>query len=384
MTGFDVGVIGAGVHGASVAYHLAARGATTVVLDKGPPAGGPTGRSSAVCRSYYTNEFLAKAARDSIRMLADFGSLTNGGDAGFRRTGALFLHPPEDIPEATETAARLNDLGIRTELLDPEEIGSRFPGFDLFGIGIGAWDADAGYADPAGTTVGLLKRAVELGAEARVRQAVSAIEPRAGEGWSLRTADGNRVGCRRVLIAAGPWTAQLAAQVDVSLPLTVERHVVVTFRWGGARPMPLHADLIGGYYFRPEGTELFLVGSLHPADQVNPDRFAETVADREIDHLSDPVVRRIPELEKAEVHGGWASLYDVSPDWQPVIGEIAPGLFVDAGTSGHGFKLAPALGGHVADMVLGMPHPGLDQFHPKRFEEDAALTAGWGEARILG
>jgi sarcosine oxidase subunit beta len=337
-----------------------------------------------VCRSYYTNEFLANAARESIRMLADFGSLTNGGDAGFRRTGALFLHPPEDIPEATETAARLNELGIRTELLDPEEIGSRFPGFDLFGVGVGAWDADAGYADPAGTTVGLLKRAVELGAEARVRQAVSGIEPRGGEAWSLRTAGGDRIDCRRVLIAAGPWTARLASQVNVSLRLTVERHVVVTFRWGGARPMPLHADLIGGYYFRPEGTELFLVGSLHPADQVDPDRFAETVSDREIDHLSDPMVRRIPELEKAEVHGGWASLYDVSPDWQPVIGEIAPGLFVDAGTSGHGFKLAPALGGYVADMVLGMPDPGLDQFHPRRFEEDAALTAGWGEARILG
>ena len=385
MSGYDVGIVGAGVHGAAAAFHLASRGARTVVFDKGSPAGGPTGRSSAVCRSYYTNEFLAKAARDSIRMMADFEKLTNGGDSGFRRLGALFLHPPEDLSQVQEAAERLNDWGVRTEVWDPAEIAARFPAFDLDGIGVGAWDADAGYADPAGTTVGLLNRAVELGAEARLRKPVSAIEPVPGGGWIVATSDGDRAEFERVLIAAGPWTKPLAAQVGADLPLTVERHIVGTFRWGQANPMPLHADLVGGYYFRPEGAELFLVGSLHPAEQADPDRFAEAVGEREISALSDPVVRRTPDLEKAEVHGGWASLYDVSPDWQPMIGEIAPGVFVDAGTSGHGFKIAPAIGGHVARMILDDdPDPGLAQFHPRRFEQDALISAGYGEARILG
>ena len=90
-------------------------------------------------------------------------------------------------------------------------------------------------------------------------------------------------------------------------------------------------------------------------------------------------------MEAAEFHGGWASLYDVSPDWQPVIGEIAPGVFVDAGTSGHGFKLAPALGGHVAALVLGEEvDPELGQFHPSRFGAGVALDAGYGSARIMG
>ena len=101
--------------------------------------------------------------------------------------------------------------------------------------------------------------------------------------------------------------------------------------------------------------------------------------------MASGITSRIPSLAMADARGGWASLYDVSPDWQPVIGEIASGVFVDAGTSGHGFKLAPALGRHVADLVTGADvDPGLGQFDPARFETAGALEAGYGEARILG
>ena len=140
----------------------------------------------------------------------------------------------------------------------------------------------------------------------------------------------------------------------MELPITVERHVVATFRWAGAEPTPAHGDLVGGYYFRPEGDDLYLVGPVHPAPQVDPDDFDQEIREDEVRRLAEAVVRRVPQLERSEVHGGWASLYDVSPDWQPVIGEVAPNVFVDAGTSGHGFKLAPALGKHVADMVVGV------------------------------
>jgi sarcosine oxidase subunit beta len=384
MSGYEVGIIGAGIHGAAAAFHLASRGVLTVVFDKGAPAGGPTGRSSAVCRSYYTNQFLAVTAHESIRMLTEFEKLTNGGESDFRRTGALFIHPPEDVPLVEETSDRLNDLGIRTELIYRNELMARYPRFSPDGVGIAALDFDAGYADPAGTTIGMLKRAVELGTATRLRTPILGIEEGADGTWLIVSAGGDRTACERVLIAAGPWTKPLAAGVGVDLPLTVERHVVGTFGWGAAEPMPLHADVAGGYYFRPEGDELFLVGSLHPAANADPERFAEAIADDEIGDLADRFVKRVPDLEVAEVRGGWASLYDVSPDWQPVIGEIAPGVFVDAGTSGHGFKLAPALGGHVADMILGRPCAELAQFHPRRFGARVSLAAGWGAARILG
>jgi len=382
MTSYDVAVIGAGVHGASVAFHLANRGVRTVAIERTSPAGGPTGRSSAIVRAYYTNAFLAGVARDSIAMFRDFEPHT-GRDAGFRATGLLVLHPPEDEATVREVVPRLTDRGIPTDLLEPQQVVAEWPAFDLDGIAIAAFERDAGYADPVLTTQGLLERARELGAEIRVGHGVTAIE-REGSAWTVSTTDAS-VQAERVLIAAGPWSAPLAAMVGADLPLTVERHVVATFAWSDDTRVPAHGDLPNGYYFRPEGDELFLVGPLHPEPTVDPDDFDERVGTNEAERLGAGVVRRAPALRHATARGGWAGLYDVSPDWQPVIGEIASGVFVDAGTSGHGFKLAPALGAHIADLVTGVGvDAGLEQFHPRRFERAGALDAGFGEARILG
>jgi len=382
MSSFEVAVIGAGVHGASVAFHLANRGVRTVVIERTSPAGGPTGRSSAVVRAYYTNAFLAGVARDSIAMFRDFERHT-GRDAGFRETGLLMLHPPEDEATVREVVPRLNDQGIPTDLLEPQQVVAEWPAFDLDGIAIAAFERDAGYADPVLTTQGLLERARELGAEINLGHGVMSIERR-GSAWNVSTTDG-LIAAERVLIAAGPWSAPLAAMVGADLPLTVERHIVATFAWSDDTRVPAHGDLPNGYYFRPEGDELFLMGPLHPEPTVDPDDFDERVGTNEAERLGAGVVRRAPALRHATARGGWASLYDVSPDWQPVIGEIAPGAFVDAGTSGHGFKLAPALGAHIADLLTGADaDPGLDQFHPRRFEQAGGLDAGFGEARILG
>lgn len=383
MRAYDVVVVGSGVHGASAAFHLATRGVRTLVMDPRGPAGGPTGRSSAICRAYYTNAFLAGVARESIAMVRDFPEHTGRG-SGFRSTGLLVLHPAQDEAQVREVVPRLNAQGIPTEMLTPERIAAEWPAFDLSDVAIGAHELDAGYADPVLTTQGLLERARELGAETIFGRAVTAIEPADGT-WTVATADGTRTACARVLLATGPWTKPLAAQVGADLPLTVERHIVATFAWGEAAPMPAHGDLPNGYYFRPEGEGLFLVGPLHPEPNVDADDYPEQLMAPEAEDLAERVVRRVPALERAEARGGWASLYDVSPDWQPVIGEVAPGVFVDAGSSGHGFKLAPALGRHVADLVQGAAvDPGLEQFHPRRFAEHHELGAGYGEARILG
>jgi glycine/D-amino acid oxidase-like deaminating enzyme len=384
METFDVVVVGAGVHGASAAFHLASRGLKVVIFERWTPAGGPTGRSSAVCRAYYTNTFLAAAARDSIAMMASFHELT-GVDAGFRRTGMLFLHPLDDVNDVEASVERLNQLGIATTLLDPARFVQEYPSFDGEGIGVAALERDAGYADPHATTEGLLRRAVELGAAGRMGVRVVRLEPSDG-GVLVTSDDGTQTSCGSVLIAAGPWTRPLAAQVGADLPLTVQRHVVATFRWAGAEPTPAHGDLIGCYYFRPEGKDLYLVGPVHPTPQVDPDDFDQEIREDEIHRLAEAVIRRVPQLERSEVHGGWASLYDVSPDWQPVIGEVAPNVFVDAGTSGHGFKLAPALGKHVADLVSRSPEldPRLEDFDPFRFTRGSALPAGYRDTRILG
>lgn len=381
----DVVIIGAGIHGASAAYHLARAGAAVTVVERLRPAGGPTGLSSGVCRAYYTNGFLAEAARDSMRMMADFEAIAPGHDSGFRRTGLLFLHPPADVEEVTQNAARLNELGIRIQLHAADALPDAFPQFNFEGIGIGAYEVDAGYADPAGTTAGMMAGAIAAGAALRARTVVTDVAPRPGSGAMVALDDGMALEAERLLIAAGPWTAPLARQLGVELPLTVERHVVATARIEDPSRVPFgHGDLVTGYYCRPEGADQYVMGWTHPDAAADPDDFDGAIHRDEELALVGAVARRYPLMHDAEPRGGWASLYDVSPDWQPVIGEIADGVFVDAGTSGHGFKLAPALGRHVASLVLGTPDPRMEQFHPRRFAAGELLAAGYRDSRILG
>ncbi|MGA8923924.1 MAG: FAD-binding oxidoreductase [Candidatus Dormiibacterota bacterium] len=382
----EVAVVGAGIHGASVAFHLASRGVKVVVIEQGAAASGPTGRSSAICRAYYTNHYLARVARASLDMFRSFGELTGGRGCDFHAAGALYLHPASDAGGLSEAASYMNSIGTRVRILTPGQLREDFPLIDAEGVGVAGWEEEAGYADPVATTVGLLERAVELGASARLYARVGGLRARAGTGAHVRLVNGDELECERLLIAAGPWTRGLAGQVAEPLPLTVERHYVATIRWSEAREMPyVHADIAAGYYCKPEGVDMYCLGPLTAEPPADPDREVAGIEPEESHRMAALATRRVPRLKDAVSTGGWASLYDVSPDWMPVIGEIAPGVFVDAGTSGHGFKLAPALGAGVAALVLGADvDADIHQFSPARFASGGSLSAGYGSARILG
>jgi glycine/D-amino acid oxidase-like deaminating enzyme len=384
--GAEVGVIGAGIHGASTAFHLASRGVRVAVIDQGAPAGGPTGRSSAICRAYYTNPYLARVAKRSLDIFRSFREVTGGRDCGFHTTGALYLHPASDATALRTAAGYMSTIGTAIEVLGTGRLRADFPLFDLGGIGIAAWEPGAGYADPVATTAGLLARAGELGAAIKLHTRVDDLRLRPGGGASVWLATGEGIECERVLIAAGPWTRRLAALVADPLPLTVERHYVATIRWSRASEMRYtHADIVGGYYCKPEGEDLYCLGPLTPEPEADPDGEVRGIDPEESQHMAVLATRRIPRLKEAVSTGGWASLYDVSPDWMPVIGEVAPGVFVDAGTSGHGFKLGPALGADVGALVMGAEVDlGIDELSPARFKSGSSLAAGYGTARILG
>ena len=386
MPELEVAIVGAGIHGASAAFHLASRGVRVGIFDRHGPAGGPTGRSSAICRAYYTNDFLAGMAAKSIEMFAHFDDIV-GGPSGFKRTGFLWIHGPDEKTEIEAAIPRLHRAGVRIEVFDAEEVERRFAVFDVRGVGAAAWEPGAGYADPVLSTTSLINRAVGLGGKPFFYSPVVALGRRQDGGYRVKTARGDVVEAKRVLLASGPWTRALAKSVGVDLPLTVERHIVAVIRWDGAAAMRFgHGDLTSGqYYCKPEGDDLYCLGRLLPDEPADPDSFRSSLAPDEGVPLTQAAVNRVPAFAQAGLVGGWASLYDVSPDWQPVIGEIGERLFVDAGTSGHGFKLAPALGAVVADLVMGAPAaPGVEQFHPDRFGRGEALGAGYGEARILG
>jgi sarcosine oxidase subunit beta len=384
--GHEIAIIGAGIHGASAAFHLASRGFTPTVFEQGAPASGPTGLSSAICRAYYTNQYLARIAHASLEMFREFGEISGGRDCGYHQTGVVYLHAEADAGALRDAARYMNSVGTRIEVLGPADLERDFPLLSLHGVGVAGWEPDAGYADPVATTAGLLARACELGARQRLHTRVVGIAPRAGAGALLALDGGDTVECDRLLLAAGPWTKGLAIQLGVDLPLTVERHYVATIRWAHAREMPYaHADIPGGYYCKPEGDELYCLGPLTPEPEVDPDDAVRGIDAEESHALAKLATSRVPRWKDAVSTGGWASLYDVSPDWMPAIGEIAPGVFVDAGTSGHGFKLGPALGADVAALVTGgEPDEGIKELTPDRFSTGRTLSAGYGSARILG
>lgn len=385
-TSTEVAVIGAGAHGASAAFNLASRGVKVTVVERGAAASGPTGRSSAICRAYYTNHYLARIARQSLDMFRSFSELTAGRECDFHAAGALYLHPESDTAGLADAARYMNSIGTSVKVVSPEQLRGDFPLVEADGIGIAAWEEHAGYADPVATTAGLLARAVDLGATARLHLNAVGLSERSGGGAVLSLADGDELECERLLIAAGPWTRPLAGRLGVELPLTVERHYVATIRWPRAAGMQfVHADIAGGYYCKPEGLDMYCLGPLTEEPEADADGEVAGIQAEESHRMAALATRRVPSLRDAVSTGGWASLYDVSPDWMPVIGEIAPGVFVDAGTSGHGFKLAPALGGDVAALVLGLEvDRDIKQFSPERFGSGEGLAAGYGSARILG
>jgi glycine/D-amino acid oxidase-like deaminating enzyme len=385
MESYDVAVIGAGIHGASAAYHLTDRGLRVAVFERTVPAGGPTGQSNAIVRAYYTNQFLAEIAKDGMEIFQNFAELTDGADCGFRQTGGAFLHPESDAGQCREVVAQLSETGVNAEVIEPDALAELLPGVELDDIAVGVWEPDAGYADPAGTTAGLMSKAVKDGATLRTATTVRRLELR-GDHVVVTDDSGGVTRADRVLVAAGPWTRPLLQQIGVDLPLIVERHVVASYSFGSVTPLPhLVCDLPGSYYFKPDGTTHFQLGWLDPTDQVDPDDFVAEILPHESAELAAAVSRRIPRLSAAQEAIGWASLYDVSPDWQPVIGQVADRVFVDAGTSGHGFKLGPALGRQVAALVAGdTVHPGLAQFDPGRFDSGDLLASGYGAARIIG
>ena len=195
-----------------------------------------------------------------------------------------------------------------------------------------------------------------------------------------------------VVLAAGPWSARLARGCGVELPLVAARVQVCLFD----KPSEIgrHGivlDTTSGIYTRPEGEELMLAGSLETSevdDAVDdPDSYDETADFDRTSHYADRLVGRYPAMAAGRLRTGYASLYDVSPDWQPILDELpgVRGLFCCAGSSGHGFKLAPVVGEMMAGLVLDGKRAGgpLDLFAFDRFASEVA-PAGRYDQKILG
>jgi len=366
----DVLVVGAGITGASCAYHLARRGARVRVVERAPlPATGSTGRSAAGLRHQYSHPENVRMSLHSAAALRAFGADV-GGEPGYRTVGYLFLLPEGDMAAWSEQRAMQRRLGARVEPLDTATLERRFPYLALGGVAAGSFGPDDGVVDPHGITLGYLAAARRLGAEVHFDAEVVELRRRRGR-WRARTGIGVLEG-DVVVNAAGPTAAAVSALAGVALPVTPSRrNVYLTAPLDGLpHPTPLIVDVASGVYLRSEGRRV-LFGLSNPdetpAERLDVDwSWLETVLER--------ALPRFPFLEHAALdqRACWAGLYAMTPDHLPVLGRCASaeGLAHACGFSGHGVQHAPATGLIIAEEVVDGRCASFDlrDFRLERFE----------------
>ena len=386
----DVVVIGGGCNGASIAFHLAeGKAGRVVLLEKGALASGPTGRSTAIVRQHYSNQVTARMALDSLRVFQQWEDRV-GGTCGFVRTGFLVGVRGGDRTALEGNVALQRGVGIDVRLVGADELRRLEPQLFAEDLVAGAYEPEAGYCDPVSTTTSFAEAARGRGARIVQGREVTAIRIERGRVAGVETAAGS-VAAPVVVVAAGPWARRLVDGVGVALPIEPSRHPVCAFRRPpefGRAPM-IYADFVNQFYMRPETGDLCLVGSIDPGDAAHladPDTYNAGVDLDTITDFGGRVSRRFPVLERGFSRGGWAGVYDVTPDWHSIIDRIdeLPGLHVVAGTSGHGFKLSPAVGALVARLVTeGRRDPALEFFRADRFRA-GRLIRGKYDYSIVG
>ncbi len=383
----DAVVIGAGINGASIAFNLAKMGCRNVaVVEKFLIACGGTGQSAAIVRQHYTNEVLVKMVK-RCRDIFEFFPDMVGGSAGFVKTGYLFFIPEYAVEPFRANIALQQRLGVRTSVISKEEAREIAPQIDPNDAAAIAYEPDSGYADPYEATVSYLKRAVELGARLYQTCPVQSIRTKQGKVEAVITAK-EEFSTPLVVNVTGPWANVIGKMVNITYPIKVTREQEILFRPKVPSDCPTVtvSDMCGAIYFRPFGPDL-LVGRGFPKEyeEVDPDNFREGAEQGFIEEIVERVIKRVPSLEEALCLRGYSGLYDVTPDWHPIIGTHPElqGYISAVGFSGHGYKLAPVVGEAVAELILeGKPREvDLSLFSADRFETGHLLKSAYGGNR---
>ena len=379
-------IIGGGVMGCSIAYNLAARGMTGVLLlERDVIGSGATGRSTASVHTHYSTEVLARLAWLSLQIFRDFDDAV-GGECGFTETGHLVFAGKGDHDQVRASVALQREIGIDTSIINQQDAAAAFPEFQLDDCAAIAHEPLSGYADASGTALSYAVRARQLGVRTELRSPATGLELTGGRVTAVITERG-RISTDNVIVAAGAWSSGLLAPYGVRLPLEVTRHEVAAFRKpsNGLSNLPGASDLVNRIYLRPEGLDLVLVGGGGAGDAVeDPAVFGHRPSQEFIASVWTPLARRIPVMEQARYTTGFAGLYTSTPDRHPIMGPVdgIQGLHLCAGFSGHGFKLAPAVGAAVAEAVLGSPAtPSSIDISPlrlARFDQGQLNTPGYG------
>ncbi len=359
MKGASTIVVGGGILGATTAWELARAGMDVLLLEAGRFGEQSTGRSAAIVRCHYSNPEVVRMAvrsRDRFRQLP----LHLGCDPVYTRCGWLFLVDEENAPLALENAAMQEEEGL--EAVEVDELQAYLPGVEEAGIAYALFEPDAGFADPVAATNAYVSALRALGGRALDDTAVASVVLEPDRARGVLVGD-ELLGCDNLVLAAGPWTLRLAGEAGLELPLEITREQDVVFETAPAATIPCAvSSQIDRVYLRPApeyGDGHLLVGRGFPKDYelVDPLDYDEEVDEAFERDVHERVSARLPRLAGMRRVAGRVGLYDVTPDWHPILGAVdgLDGLFLATGGSGHCFKLGPAIGEIVADAILDRP-----------------------------
>ncbi len=370
----EVLVVGGGVVGCSVAFHLAEAGAEVLLLERDALGSGSSSKAAGGVRACFSDPLNVALGLRSLELLEGFATRP-GGQIDLRRTGYLFaLTTPALVEEFTAAVAVQRAAGMRSRLVPAGEAAELSPLFAWDDVLAACWSPDDGCCTPEAVVAGYAGGARRAGARLATGVEVTDLVP--GPGTSRvrwRAADGvaGELQAGVVLCCAGAWSQALGAMAGVPLPVTpYRRELVVTGPLPGPPvPAPMTVDAATTFYLHGEGTGV-LAGWSDP--DVTPG-FGLARDPAYLERLIAHAVRRAPTLLEAEVVGGWAGLYEVTPDHNALVGfDPATGFGYATGFSGHGFLQGPAVGEVLRDRVLGRP-PVLDlsPLSAARFATDA-------------
>ncbi|QBD82284.1 FAD-binding oxidoreductase [Ktedonosporobacter rubrisoli] len=387
----EIIIIGGGVIGASIAYHLARQGGSHVALIERRGIGtGTTGHSGAIVRQHYANDFTIRMARESLAVFEHFDERI-GGNCGFVKTGMLVTTDEQGASLLQANVELQQRQGVNTRLISPNEISSVAPGYSDEGIFLACYEADAGIADSMATTQCFARRAREHGATIYEGMKVTRILTQHDRVTGVETKQGN-ISAPIVVLAANVWSVALAQAIHIALPITATRHPMVALRRPQeVRQTDMHSvciDMAHNIYLRPEVGGTTLVGSTaNILTASEPDHYALALSQEEIGYLSSMGAKEFPELARAAIRGGWAGLYDDTPDYHPILGPLNAykGLYCAAGFSGHGFKLSPTIGKWMAQLITTDQAPtDMQPFAFERFAQGKQIQPRYASGGVMG
>ncbi|KVN14839.1 amino acid dehydrogenase [Burkholderia stagnalis] len=389
MSRYDFIVIGAGVIGASVAHHLASLGAGSVlVLERGMIGTGTTSQSSGLLRTHYSVRQNVELARASWWAFNNFAEYVGDDEAscGLVKCGYMICAPDGDKLEPLRASLDVQRaMGIEVEMLDRQAAQARLPIARFDDAALIGFEPEAGFADAYLVATSFAKSARRRGVKILEGTTVTGVLREGRRVVGVDTTAG-RFTCGTLISTQNIWTPELSGWIDVPLPVKPERHTVLALECDAhySFKMPAFKDLgsPGMLYYRSYGGSQMLVSEGVVGETLNVPETEQ--GDISLDYVAEvgaQVAERFPAYETAGLASSWTGVYDVTPDWNPVLGNVGDidGLVVGFGFSGHGFKLSPGIGKLLAQHALGLPTDvSLAPYALERFSTGALLTGKYG------